>query len=250
MKKIFLSLLICALFANPAQAAMSDYDFVVLAGSGTLQEIQEAIRNGANVNAKVVRWDFFEQTPLISAALRNPNLEVIAALVNAGADINAKSDGWTALMLALSQQHQRDLEVIIALIEAGADVNVSDGFNPPLRLATGHSNEAITLLLKAGADINVGDALGVAAMLSPDPEMIMTLVKAGADVNARTECGSTPLMSAAHSNASEVVLTLLNHGADPTIRNDDGRMAIDFARENDALRNTDALRRLAEASGI
>ena len=339
MRKIFLSLLICVLFANPALAAMSDADFFELVRSGTLQEIQEAIRNGANVNARV-QVGF---TPLMIAASFNPDPEVIITLIDAGADVNAKCRNYNtalhnvpffipnpnpemtiALIKAGADVNARNScgdtplhwealfrskpELIIALIEAGADASARShrGYTP-LHFSAGHPNsEARTIvaliaagadvnaknwgnwtplhsasrasnprviktLIEAGADVNaratvqitswddIGEVtpLMAAAEHNSNPEVITTLIEAGADINARNTNGQTALMSAASAMLfgyytttanPEAITMLLNHGADPTMRDGDGRRAIDFARENDLLRNTEALQKLAAAT--
>ena len=252
MRKIFLSLLICALFANPVLAAMSDADFLELFKYGTLQQINEAIRGGVNVNAR----DADNKTPLhwaVWAARWNPNLEVIAAirvLAEAGADVNAK-DVFGGTPLIQAALNYPNLELITALIEAGADVNAEG--SPLFSAAQSTSNpEVVVALIEAGA--NVSDAALVGAVLNGNPEaieIIMTLIKAGANVNARfwEWENRTPLMLAARYNHnSEVITALLEAGADPTIRDENNEMAIDFARENSWLRNTSVLRILAEAT--
>jgi len=46
----------------------------------------------------------------------------------------------------------------------------------------------------------------------------------------------------------DVITTLLDSGANPKAKNNDGKMAIDYAKNNSKLRNTVALRRLEEVS--
>jgi hypothetical protein len=46
----------------------------------------------------------------------------------------------------------------------------------------------------------------------------------------------------------KVVMMLLELGADPKAKDDSGKMAIDYARENENLKETDAFRKLEKAS--
>lgn len=92
------------------------------------------------------------------------------------------------------------------------------------------------------------------AASNSDPEVIKALVKAGADVNAKSSLeplkGYTSLMFAV-TNLSpnpDAIITLLELGADPKMKHDSGKMAIDYARCNFRLWNTDALKKLEEAS--
>jgi len=112
----------------------------------------------------------------------------------------------------------------------------------------------VTDAIKNGADVNTSfegvPSLMWAAGSNPDPEVIKALIKAGAYVNVRNTGESTPLMFAAmNPNANpDVIIALLELGANPKAKDDSGRMAIDLARKNEKLKNTEALRRLEEAS--
>jgi ankyrin repeat protein len=83
MKKLCVSLsviaamMMLALFANTARAAMSNRSFVKLCESGSLAEIQAAIKAGADANAK----DENEATALMWAAGFSANPEVISLLL-------------------------------------------------------------------------------------------------------------------------------------------------------------------------
>ncbi len=61
-------------------------DFFELVKTGMPQDVQAAIRNGADVNA----WFFNGRTPLMCAAGFNKNPEVTTVLLKAGADPKAK----------------------------------------------------------------------------------------------------------------------------------------------------------------
>ena len=90
----------------------------------------------------------------------------------------------------------------------------------------------------------------LAAAYNPNPEAITILVKSGADVNNKwLSNGYTALIdAAAHTENPEVIATLLNLGADPKIENNEKLKAIDFAKNNKTLKNTDVLRKLHELS--
>jgi uncharacterized protein len=88
---------------------------------GTPQEVQAVIDKGEDVNA---REPSYGGTALMWAALHNRDTEVLAVLLNAGADVNAQNKvGATALMLA---SHNQNPDVITTLLEAGADPNLKD----------------------------------------------------------------------------------------------------------------------------
>ena len=78
---------------------------------------------GADLEART-EWGY---TPLIAAAGNNPNLEVVLALLNAGADLEARDEfrGWTPLMHAA--RGNTNPEVVLELLNAGADPAATDG---------------------------------------------------------------------------------------------------------------------------
>lgn len=113
-------------------------------------------------------------------------------------------DGWTALHLA---GFFGQAEAVRLLLERGADPNARS--TNPMRNAPLHA--------------------GVAG---PRPlEMARLLTAAGADANAAQHGGYTALHSAAQHGSIELIDLLLDHGADPDAAAEDGRRAVDFARE-------------------
>jgi ankyrin repeat protein len=226
---------------------MIDPAFNNLCEIGSLEQIVRAIKDGANVNA---RGSDNEMTPLMSAAWRgddNSTLEVITVLISGGADVNARNaDGMTPLMWTAHRVFSP--EVSKALIEAGADVSARCDFgNTALMWAEmgASSPEIVTVLVNAGLDVNASNndkytALMYAAGSNPNTGSAINLIKAGANVNASGNDGQTPLMQAARWTLNpEMITTLLKNGADPKMTDNSGKTAIDYASENENIRNTD-----------
>ncbi|MBR0315356.1 MAG: ankyrin repeat domain-containing protein [Synergistaceae bacterium] len=169
-----------------------DSDFYELCAYGTAQEVREAIKAGANVNA----GENF--TPLMNA-IKCRNIRVIKTLIDAGVDVNAKDIiGCSALNMVL--QHD-DIKIMNILIKAGADVNNKDkeGYTVLIRAVHYNNIDAVNILLGAGADVNVKNNIGETALTSAmqygtNLQIIRTLLKAGADVNVQNEYGKTALM--------------------------------------------------------
>jgi ankyrin repeat protein len=265
-------------------AAMSGEDFLELCEEGSLQQIKDAIENGANVNAKdrlgttplhVATWkprpelitvlleagadvnakdgeDWTALTNLVSLGTSYP--EAVTALIRAGADVEDTMDtlNWTPLMWAVVYNPNR--EEITALIEAGADVN-AEGFQgwTPFMMAMKYATPEVTsAFLKAGANVNAEDHYGWSALMSaaasnPNPEIITALVKAGADVNAIEASDRTALMFAAESNSNpDIIRTLIENGADVIAEDHYGKTALDYAEDNENLKGTEAYNLLRE----
>ena len=182
------------------------------AESGTASEVKAALAAGADPDAR----DAYDNTPLHLAALDNSNPSVIAALIEGGADPGARWEygGMTPLHSAAAKN--ANPSVIVALIEGGADpgARLKHGGYTPLHLAAeGNAN----------------------------PSVIAALIEGGADPGARAEGGNTPLHDAAAKNANpSVIKALIEGGADPGAWDDYGNTPFDYAKENEALKGTDA----------
>ena len=137
--------------------------------------------------------------PLHLAAKYSAEPAVVSALLEAGADPNARaSGGLTPLHAAI--RHDADLAVVSALLEAGADPNAraSGGFTP-LHAAIRHDADltVVSALLEAGAAPDTRTAGGqnplhIAVRYSVDPAVLGALLRAGANPNAKSN-GMTPL---------------------------------------------------------
>ena len=148
--------LLLAIMVFPAWGAMSDTHFVDLCGTGSAQEVKNALKNGANPNARSANGCF---TALIWAARNNENPEVINVLVKAGADIHAKDCDDEDTALTHAAQCNNNLEVINALLKAGADANEADyqGITALMQAARCNTSSFVNRLIKAGAKVNAKD---------------------------------------------------------------------------------------------
>ncbi|MCL1876039.1 MAG: ankyrin repeat domain-containing protein [Synergistaceae bacterium] len=250
--KVIFGFLICLLCTGSAFAAINDSDFVELCQTGSLQQIVDAVKDGASVNASNDKG----VTPLISAAARDaPDSGIVTVLIEAGAQVNYRTeDRSTPIMWAASDSNS---EIVEAFIKAGADVNArnADGITPLMCAAEYNASPQVTTaLIEAGAEVHARNTDGLtplmfAAARNPNHEVIKRLINAGADVNAKNAEEWTPLMLAAWKNSNpEVIITLLDLGADPKVKNNHNRTAMDFIWGNEKLRNTDAFRKLSDVS--
>jgi ankyrin repeat protein len=97
-------------------------------------------------------------------------LDVVRALIDAGADVNATDErGWGPLAKAV---YNPDLDrgfadVVEMLIQAGANVEAAIGYGiRPLMLAAGYGETAVVeTLLKAGADVLARNDGGLTALM-------------------------------------------------------------------------------------
>jgi ankyrin repeat protein len=139
-----------------------------------------------------------------------------------------------------------DTKRVAALLPAGADINARDADgNTPLILAALYAGpDCVELLLKRGSDPNAANKAGVTPLIraAANLQKARLLLAAGAKVQVRTELGNTPLILAArrHGNAPTVRL-LLERGAGVTERNRLGISAILAAAASGDLATVQAL---------
>jgi Leucine-rich repeat (LRR) protein/ankyrin repeat protein len=206
-----LCLLACGLLSFGLVAASSpDTQLIDAARSGDLADVKDAFAAGAQVN-----------TPLGPAALiqlsgngpQGQFKEVIAELLNHGADINAHApDGSTVFLKALAGLYGQD---------------------------------AIPLFLAYHPDFNVTDAQGNGPLANciqrEDLKSVSMLVDAGAPVDVPNQDGITPLMLVAQGNQYrsyrigeylELAKYLISKGADQTRADKNGKTPATYALEN------------------
>ncbi|MBC6403341.1 MAG: ankyrin repeat domain-containing protein [Hyphomonadaceae bacterium] len=139
-----------------AQPDCNDWNSKGFFESAAAADVNRCLAAGADVNA---RRAYDKLTPLHFAALGG-NAETVAALVKAGAKVNARDEnGYAPLHLAAVNGHA---ETVTALAKAGAEVNAREryGDTPLHDAALGGNAETVAALIKAGADIRAKNGDG------------------------------------------------------------------------------------------
>ncbi len=156
----------------------------------------------------------------------------IRALAAAGAPLPVHSERRNVLTADM-EDHSYDPEVIDALIEAGADVNAigsgkedqrgaPSGLPPLVLAAIRYGEQAVSHLLSKGAQINArwvapgtpfdGRTALYSAVLQGSPNVVRLLLQKGADTKAIPEGRDSVLKLAVSSGNYDKVKALLDHG--------------------------------------
>ncbi|MCR5346365.1 MAG: ankyrin repeat domain-containing protein [Fretibacterium sp.] len=175
-------------------------EFVEICRTGSVKAFKAKLRNeNISPNAIYERgmgYDFL----LNIAAANAPDAKIIRFLTDESEiDVNQYQDDvpWPALFSAACREDARP-EVMAALIEAGANVNAvggDDGSSVLMFAAKSGTPEAVQILIDSGAEVNGQygpykyTALTAAALGTEKPEVIVTLLKAGADAGIKDSWG-------------------------------------------------------------
>ncbi len=174
--------------------------------------------------------------PAIHGACEDGDIAAVRAELAYGCPVDLKwMRDFTPLQIASLEGH---LEVVALLIEHGADINFRDGDTgmAPLHNASirGHL-EICELLLAHGAQVNViaedGSTPLIDAASNNDDVVPVTqlLIERGAKINHQGISGTTALHEAARSGAHSVAALLLKCGADKSLTDEDEVRACDIA---------------------
>ncbi len=205
--------------------------FIKAIEKGSLKQVFDFIRAGADVNAK---GEF--NRPAVICALQSGNKKAAQLLIVRGADVNAtNSYGCTPLMYATEYPLVVDL-----LIHRGADVNKpnNDGETPLMVAVNTGRMKSVRLLLNAKANPNAVNEDGKTPLMfsaekeEPDDflwdskyretDIIDALLESGADINAKDKDGNTALLLAAQNQkVPDIIDYLIEKGAQ-NIANNDG----------------------------
>lgn len=158
----------------------------------------------------------------------------IAALLRRGFDPNTRDPkGQVGLTIALQNGSSKAFAALLASSQVNVEARNAQDESPLMMAALKGNLEAVKALLARDADVNktgwaplhyaasAGSRLHVA--------IIALLLENHAYIDATSPNGTTPLMMAAQYGSNEAVQLLLDEGADPTLKNQLGLTAADFA---------------------
>lgn len=228
----------------PEEPKLTDEEFIELCGTGSAEEITNAINEGANINAENSKG----QTPLMLTA-QNNTPEIISLLLDLGAAINhVDSLGNTALTLAFMNENNSE-ENMNMLLDYGADPDIqnNEGYNALMTAAKTSGIDAVKKLLEITSDVNTrnnnGDTALSIASVENNAEVVNAILEAGADINSQNENGTTALMSALYnsSDVENIIKLLIAHKPDLTLRNAKGQTALNIAKNRPMLSGSRAL---------
>jgi len=206
--------------------------------AGNAQKVEEAIKQGADVNFIEDEW------PLFITSVTAGDTSVISVFLKNGVNTELKGpDGKTALMHALSL---RNNNVANILINSGANLSATDpaGKNIMMYAAEGNNPKVLKMLLDKGFDRNIksdagktaldyaiearaGDCFRMLSQIDKQPldffdavnngneSRLRELIRQGVDINIRDKDGKAGILIAIEKNHNGIVRILLDNGVDP-----------------------------------
>jgi uncharacterized protein len=157
---------------------------------------------------------------------------LLDAIAN-GADVNERSDGVPALVMACIQE-RADLAEDLIRHGAAVDAATPDSMTA-LHFAAGVPGDALVrTLIQASASIHAKNSIGQTPLMiaaqAGNAMAITACMEAGADPSAADECGRTALhWAAAGGDFPDVTMSLLRAGVDAGARNRNGESAREYA---------------------
>ena len=188
--------------------------------SGNLQQVQELIRSGTDVNARCSLGD----NTLLNLAVSRGHKDIVLALLAAGADVKAKdSCGQTVLHTAcdftapLGEQGRSALkDIVLALLAAGADVHAKNmhGYTALHVACARKLEEVIQALIDGGSRVDEVSVYRSPLVLARGNGAIsLSLLRAGASCKGLSKEEKDRLFRhACHVDDPLAVDTLLKNG--------------------------------------
>jgi uncharacterized protein len=190
--------------------AKAEFDRLSIAAQAGDTELFHAL-----VAAEKERQHKKSDPSLLMGAVMAGRIEVVRAIIAAGADVNAKVEMFFTFDVLETAVDKGYTEIVKLLLDAGADPNWNNqnpGLCPIQKACQKGYTDIVRLLIHAGAAVKfeTGFRLLVdAAEKSSQPEIIQLLIDAGCNVNTRNYQSDTPLTAACRRAQVGIVQTLI-----------------------------------------
>jgi len=179
------------------------------------------------------------QRDAIAKAVAFDDVNELRSYLAQGGDPNGRDKtGMPWLMIAAREKSERVAQLLIDNPKTDLDILDAAGENALMFAALNQDQPLVKALIAKDAEVNKKGWTPLHyAATSGDADIIDILIEESAYVDAASPNGTTPLMMAARGDHVEAVNALLRGGADPTLKNQLGLSAVDFAKmnHNDAL---------------
>lgn len=189
----------------------------------------DAVRALVRENPALLRARDANGASAVLVATYNMKPDIVDALIALGAPI----DIFEAAALGRMDR----LTDILHADRARASEYAPDGFTPVALASFFGQVDAAKTLIAAGADVNAAAKNGLkvaalhAAVAGRKLEIVKAVLDAGGDPNAPQQAGFRPMHEAGTNANRALAELLLAHGADPALTADNGKSAIDMARD-------------------
>ena len=201
-------------------------------------EIKKLIANG-----NLEETDEAGDSPLMKTSFSN-NTEIVAALIDLGANINATNNYGTSPLMRAAYNNNED--VVALLLENGAKLETKDkDGDTALTLANKREhNEIVAMLIEAGANKGEVKIETSETNIIDNPKSLEELflehegnysigrtkeLFESGGLNVHDKDGNTVLMLASESQYKDIVQALIDKGSNVNARNDKGDTALMIA---------------------
>ena len=183
------------------------------------------------------------------AAILRDDPDTIRALLRRGFDPDTRdTKGQVGLTLALQNGSNKAFAALLTARRLNVEARNKQDESPLMMAAIKGNVEAVKALIARNADVNKTGwtplHYAASAGAPEHTQIIALLLEHHAYIDAASPNGTTPLMMAAHYGSMESLQLLLDEGADPTLKNQLGLTAADFALR---VSRTEAAEKIAAA---
>lgn len=164
-------------------------------------------------------------------AIKRDDAHTVQELLQRGFDPNTPSlEHLDGLYLALRDGSMKAAQALVDWPKTNVDVRTDHDETPLMMACLRGQIDLARKLIARGADVNkTGWTPLHYAATSGNVVIIQMLLDENAYIDAESPNGTTPLMMAAMYGTPEAVKLLIDSGADPTLKNQLGMTAQDFA---------------------
>jgi len=197
---------------EPEYAVQEQRALIDAVAAGDRTQVEALLQKGVNPNGIPELWG---RSALLQGVMRG-DVELVRLLLDAGADPDLKSAGFTPLGQAALRGHARIAEL---LLKAGAnpDIKSNDGNTPLIAAASMNRVTVIQVLMRARPDFTLFNsegrtALSLAAFENYE-DAVRVMLEAGVDANVQDKNKGTALDSTTESDNKRIQKLLVDFGA-------------------------------------